>query len=141
MTQKTKGYLAAMLLLLHTLTNGLHTISHLMLNIVPPLPVTADVVIVTMVAPLLALVLLFTRQSLLGIWLFVLSMTGSLLTGMLLHFVLPGLDNVAYVHHGLWAIPFQASATLLVPLEVLGIAFGIWMLLMLSSPEGRPSKE
>ncbi len=54
----------------------------------------AYIVVVIYAAPVVAAVLLWTRYCLAGAWLLVASMAGSLVFGLLYHFLLPGSDNV-----------------------------------------------
>lgn len=75
--------------------NAAHTVSHAGQHIMSlPAWQLAYIVVVIYAAPVFAAVLLWTRYCLAGAWLLVASMAGSLVFGLLYHFLLPGSDNV-----------------------------------------------
>jgi len=84
------------------------------------------VAVVITLAPLVATVMLFTRADHAGAWLLMLSMLGSLVFGLLYHFVLPGADNVVEVHAP-WHGPFLASAIAVAGSEFGGTIIGLWL--------------
>src|SRR5829696_6758690 len=59
-----------------------------------PLWQLAFIALVIFAAPVVAAVLLWTRYRVTGAWLLVASMAGSLVFGLLYHFLVPGSDNV-----------------------------------------------
>jgi uncharacterized membrane protein YsdA (DUF1294 family) len=73
-----------------------------------------------------AAVLLWTRDGLAGAWLLVAAMAGSLVFGLLYHFVVPGADNVFTQPPGPWRTTFRVTAVLLAPLQVIGGSVGFW---------------
>lgn len=82
-------------------------------------------IVVILVAPLVALFWL-SRSLRWGAGLLAVAMAGSLIFGLVNHFLLPGTDNVAGVT-GMWRWPFEISAYLLALLEAIGTLLGIWL--------------
>ncbi len=108
--------------------NGAHAAGHISEEISLTPAANAFVVLVILLAPFLALVLLYTRRLRAGAWLLFACMLGALLFGVAYHLVLPGPDNILQMTGGLWAIVFQTSAVLLAVLETGGAVVGGWML-------------
>jgi hypothetical protein len=119
---------AALIVLLHALVNVLHGLAHFENSIWLSLFGNAYVTVVILLAPLLALLLLYSRWQKQGAWLLTLSMLGSLIFGVWNHFLVPGQDNVAQVPPGAWHLPFLITSILLALLEAVGIIIGIWYL-------------
>jgi hypothetical protein len=82
--------------------------------------------VVIYTAPVVAAVLLWTRYDHAGAWLLVAAMAGSLVFGLLYHFVVPGPDNVFTQPSGPWRTTFGVTAVLLAPLQVIGGSVGFW---------------
>jgi hypothetical protein len=61
-----------------------------------------------------------------GAWLLVASMAGSLVFGLLYHFLVPGPDNVFTQHAGTWRVSFGVTAVLRSLLQVIGVSVGLW---------------
>jgi hypothetical protein len=84
------------------------------------------VLIVIVIAPLLAMVLIWTRLAHFGLLLLVLSMAASLIFGIAYHYVVISPDHVSHLPpgdaHGL----FRTTALLLVVTELFGIVIGLW---------------
>jgi len=84
------------------------------------------VLIVIVIAPLLAMVLIWTRLVHTGLLLLVLSMAASLIFGIAYHYVVISPDHVSHLPpgdaHGL----FRTTALLLVVTELFGIVIGLW---------------
>lgn len=84
------------------------------------------VLTVIVIAPLLAMVLIWTRLAHIGLLLLVISMAGSLIFGVVYHYVVISPDHVSHLPpgdaHGL----FRTTALLLVVTELLGIVLGWW---------------
>ena len=97
--------------------NAAHTVSHAGQHVMSlPAWQLAYIVVVIYAAPVVAAVLLWTRYCLAGAWLLVASMAGSLVFGLLYHFLLPGSDNVFTQPHGAWrseraVLPVRVAAT------------------------------
>jgi hypothetical protein len=62
------------------------------------------------------------------------AMAGSLVFGLLYHFVVPGPDNVLMQPPRLWKAMFQVSAVLLAPLQVIGASIGLRAARRISRP-------
>jgi hypothetical protein len=118
----------AAVVLANALVNLPHGAAHAGEGASLPALANAFVAIVIVIAPFVALGLLRAGRLRAGAWLLFTSMLGALLFGIVYHFVLPGLDNVAYVPAGPWQLPFQATAMLLVLVEAAGVGVGGWML-------------
>ena len=80
------------------------------------------IVVVIGIAPVVAGILLWRGVLRLGAWLLFVSMGGSLLFGMVFHFLLLGPDHVSSVNMEGWGATFQATAFLLAVTEALGMA-------------------
>jgi hypothetical protein len=108
--------------------NVAHAAAHITEEISLPPAANVFVVLVILLAPFLALVLVYTRRLRAGAWLLFASMLGALLFGLTYHLVLPGPDNIMQMTGEPWAIVFQISALLLAMIETGGAVVGGWML-------------
>jgi hypothetical protein len=61
-------------------------------------------------------------------------MLGSLLFGLVNHFIVPGADNIAQVMPGVWQTSFLITSILLAISEAVGTAIGLWCLFALAQP-------
>jgi hypothetical protein len=84
----------------------------------------AFVWIVIFAGPLVALWLIWTGRRF-GPELLALTMGGSLVFGIVNHFVVESPDHVAHITSEAWRLPFQLSAAALALLEAAGTAVGI----------------
>jgi hypothetical protein len=84
----------------------------------------AFVWIVIFAGPLVALWLIWTGRRF-GPELLALTMGGSLVFGIVNHFVIESPDHVAHITSEAWRLPFQLSAAGLTILEAAGTAVGI----------------
>jgi hypothetical protein len=125
---KTQMRLALAIILTHAGVNIAHGAAHIAEEIWLPPAANAFVGLVILLAPFLALGLLYTRRQRAGAWLLFASMLSALLFGVAYHLLLPGPDNIAQVADESWGITFQASALLLAALEASGVVVGAWML-------------
>src|SRR5262249_43664988 len=75
---------------------------------------------VILIAPLVALVLVFTRFSRAGLWLLLVSMLGSLIFGLVYHYVIISPDHVAHLPPGDARGLFRFTALLLLLTEAFG---------------------
>lgn len=115
--------------------NVAHTASHAGQHVVAlPGWQLAYIALVVYAAPVVAAVLLWTRRRLAGAWLLAASMAGSLVFGLLYHFLVPGPDNVFTQPSGTWQDTFQVTAVLLSLLQVIGVSIGLWAVRRLSRP-------
>ncbi|HEY2962685.1 MAG TPA: hypothetical protein VGJ37_09745 [Pyrinomonadaceae bacterium] len=76
---------------------------------------------VILLAPLVALVLSFTRFARAGMWLLLASMLGSLIFGAVYHYVIISPDHVAHLPPGSARDLFRITAMLLVLTETFGV--------------------
>jgi hypothetical protein len=120
-----------LVVLAHTIVNGLHGIAHQQAEVSISDLQFAYVFLVILVAPIAAAVMLsFNRPKKMqrgGAWLLLVSMLGSLLFGFAYHIVLPSSDNIFTVMHGPSlnnAIFFTSTAILLVIINGLGSWIG-----------------
>lgn len=84
------------------------------------------VFIVILIAPLLAMVLIWTRLARTGLLLLVISMAGSLIFGVAYHYVVISPDHVSHLPPGDAQGLFRTTALLLVLTELFGIVVGWW---------------
>ena len=90
----------AALAAVHLLVTLWHAGAHSELQIgLPPLKL-AYVYVVIVIAPPVAAALLWTRFARLGLWVFFLSMVGSLLFATYHHYILVSPDNIAHLPEG-----------------------------------------
>jgi hypothetical protein len=126
------GTLAAVLA---TLAHVLHGISHVEHQVPLAAWQWAYVILVIFLAPVLAVVLLWTRLQRVGVWLLLASMAGALIFGLASHFLVSGPDNVFTLNPGAAREAFRFSAVLVALSEALGCVVGIWALSKLPSFE------
>lgn len=105
----------------HLIVNLAHGHAHTRLGVGLNAFQTLYVFGVILIAPLVALVLSFTRLARAGAWLLLVSMLGSLIFGLLYHYVIISPDNVAYLPVGSARDLFRISAMLLFVTEAFGI--------------------
>jgi hypothetical protein len=106
--------------------NVLHTASHAGQHIMSlPLWQLAFIALVIFATPVVAAVLLWTRYRVTGAWLLAASMAGSLVFGLLYHFLVPGSDNVFAQPPGTWRSAFVITAVLLSLLQATGVVVGL----------------
>lgn len=79
---------------------------------------------VILVAPLLAMVLTWTRLARMGLLLLVLSMSGALIFGFIYHYVIISPDNVSHLPPGDARGLFRNTALLLIVTELFGVVVG-----------------
>lgn len=79
------------------------------------------VIVVILLAPLVALVLSWTRYGRAGLWLLLWSMLGSLVFGALYHYIIISNDHVAHLPAGDARNLFRVTALLLLVTETLGV--------------------
>lgn len=107
--------------LAHLVVNLLHGNAHTSLGVGLSTWQTLYVLAVILVAPLLALGLLFTRYSRAGLWLLSASMLGSLIFGFLYHYIIISPDHVSHLPPGTAQGMFRVTAVLLLITEALGV--------------------
>ena len=123
---------AAIIVWLHLLIVIVHALSHIVNHANQDMLSYAFILVVIIAAPLLALLLLSTRRLWSGALLLTLSMLGSLLFGVVNHFIVSGADNVSQIMPGVWQTVFLITAILLALSEAIGTAIGLWGVLALA---------
>lgn len=83
---------------------------------------------VILLAPLVALVLSFTRYVSAGLWLLFASMFGSLIFGVCYHYIIISPDHVAHLPAGDARGLFRVTALLLLITEMFGVVVAAMML-------------
>jgi ACR3 family arsenite efflux pump ArsB len=86
------------------------------------------VLTVIVIAPLIAMVLIWTRLARPGLVLLVISMGGSLIFGVAYHYVVISPDHVSHIPPGDAQGLFRTTALLLVLTELFGVVVGLWAL-------------
>jgi ACR3 family arsenite efflux pump ArsB len=84
------------------------------------------VLIVIVIAPLIAMLLIWTRLARAGLVLLVISMAGSLIFGVAYHYVVISPDHVSHLPPGDAQGLFRTTALLLVLTELFGVVLGLW---------------
>jgi hypothetical protein len=120
----TSQSVVLLIVALHHAVAALHGAAHAVLQIALTPFQIAFIAGVIVVAPALALVLLFTRLTRPGALLLTASMLGALIFGLVYHVVLPGPDNLINAGEGGWAIVFQTTGPALSVFEGLGALTG-----------------
>jgi len=83
------------------------------------------VLTVIAIAPLIALLLLWTRYARLGLLVLFVSMAGSLIFGVLYHFIVVSPDHVSHLPPGDAQGLFRMTAVLLMLTELFGVVVGL----------------
>jgi hypothetical protein len=110
--------------LAHGIVATVHGLAHQHLAIDLTAPQKVFVLVVITLAPLVSMLLLWTRLRRVGAVLLLLSMLGSLVFGVVNHFLIVSPDHVQHLARGDWRFPFQLTAALLVITEGLGCWVG-----------------
>ncbi len=118
--------MATALVLVHLVISYLHGDAHEQLGVGLAAWQWAYVYVVTLAAPLLAMVLYWTRWSAAGAMLLGVSMVGSFAFGVYHHFVAVSPDHVSHLPPGDAQGMFIATAWLLAISEAVIAAFGFW---------------
>ena len=130
--------LATIIVVAHLAVSLVHGAAHS--GAAVPLSALQDVFVwvVILAGPLAALWLIRTGRPL-GPALLALTMGGSLVFGIVNHFVIESADHVAHITSDAWRLPFQVTAVGLALLEAAGTAVGIrWAALNRASLRALP---
>lgn len=125
LTQQVK-ILSALVVLAHLSVTLVHGQAHRKLGVALVPWQQSFVFIVIMIAPLVALALLWTRFARLAVWILALSMGGALIFGAVHHYVLVSPDHVSHLPPGDAQGQFKATAALLLLTELFGMIVGLW---------------
>jgi len=118
------GALAA-LVLLHLLVAYLHGRAHEGASVALSPAGNAFVLIVIIAGPLVGLVWSWFVDRRVGAWIIAVTMAGSLVFGVVNHFVLESGDHVSQVDPA-WRALFGSTAVLLACIETMGLGVGVW---------------
>jgi Na+(H+)/acetate symporter ActP len=128
---KVIAAVASALIVLRQLIAALHGMAHDELQVLLSPWQQAFVIVVIMIAPLIALVLYWTRWARQGALVLWTSMLAGMLFGIYHHFVTISNDHVSHLPAGDAQPLFIATAILLVPAELAAAGFGLWSWLKL----------
>jgi hypothetical protein len=113
------------IVLLHLVVTMVHGTAHGRLHVDLDPAGKLFVLVVIVLAPLVAAALLWTSRQRTGAVILALSMAGSLLFGMYMHFMAAGNDHVWTQGAGWWTAVFAGSAYLLLLTEAVGTWAGV----------------
>ena len=116
---------ATVAVLAHLIISLLHGRTHTELGVGLNSWQQTYVIVVILVAPLVALALVWSRHSRLGLLLLVASMAGSLVFGAYFHYVAISPDHVSHLPPGDAQGMFRVTAMLLAVTEILGLVVGL----------------
>ncbi|HEU4872008.1 MAG TPA: hypothetical protein VFT44_02840 [Pyrinomonadaceae bacterium] len=105
----------------HLIVNLLHGRAHTELGVGLTSWQQFYVIAVILLAPLIALLLSWTRYARTGLWLLLGSMLGSLIFGVCYHYIIVSSDHVAHLPPGDARGLFRATALLLLITEAAGV--------------------
>ena len=107
--------------LAHLIVNLLHGRAHTELGVGLTSFQQFYVIAVILLAPLIALLLSWTRYARAGLWLLLASMLGSLIFGVCYHYIIVSSDHVAHLPPGDARGLFRVTALLLLITEATGV--------------------
>jgi hypothetical protein len=119
-------WLATLAVFSHAAVSWLHGNAHKELGVGLELWEKIFVHVVIQVAPVVALVLIWTPLKRCGYLTLALSMAGSLVFGVYHHYMAVSPDHVAHLPPGDAQTLFKATAALLVVTEAIGFVTGVW---------------
>lgn len=136
-------WLATLAILSHAGVAWLHGQAHKELGVGLNTWQTLFVNVVITAAPLVAMVLVWTRQARWGYLLLALSMAGALLFGIYHHYIAVSTDHVSHLPPGDAQKMFKTTAILLIVTETIALAVGIlgWRARRANSYLGGAGKE
>jgi hypothetical protein len=121
--------------ILNAVVVALHGLAHDKIPV--PLSVFQSLFVssIIVLAPIVAMILLWTRFQKIGSWLLFSSMAASLVFGVCYHFIVISADHVSQIPFTGWGILFHITAILLAFVEGLGSGVGVWALKKLQQRE------
>ena len=111
--------------LAHLVVNLLHGRAHESLGVGLNTFQNVYVITVILIAPLIAMLLLWTRYARTGLLLLVISMASSLIFGAIYHYVVVSPDHVSHLPPGDAQGMFRTTALLLILTELFGVIVGL----------------
>ena len=120
----------SILFVLHLIATLWHGDAHSTLEIQLSFFQTLYVYLVIIGAPVVGVILVWSRFMLVGIGLFAVSMTGALVFGVCYHYIIVSPDNIAHLPVGTAVVQAQFihSAVLIAIMELLSTLFGFFAL-------------
>jgi hypothetical protein len=112
---------AAITVIAHLIVNLLHGRAHTELAVGLTSWQQFYVIAIILLAPLIALLMSWTRYARAGLWLLLVSMLGSLIFGACYHYIIVSNDHVAHLPPGDARGLFRATALLLLLTEAAGV--------------------
>lgn len=125
MIDRRDRILCTVAVLAHLVVNVLHGRAHESLNVGLSAWQNIYVITVILIAPLVAMLLVWTRYARLGLLVLVSSMAGSLIFGAIYHYVVVSPDHVSHLPPGDAQGLFRMTALLLVLTELFGLVAGL----------------
>ena len=125
-TRRTIVLLSTVSVLAHLVVSIVHGRSHESLAVGLSSWQNTYVLTVIVITPLVAMGLIWTRYARTGLMLLVASMAGSLIFGVVYHYVVISPDHVSHLPPGDAQGLFRTTALLLVLTELFGVAVGLW---------------
>ena len=126
MSKRVLNSVALVAVVAHLLVSMVHGRAHEQLAVGLSNWQNIYVLTVIVIAPLIAVILIWTRLARLGLVLLVISMAGSLIFGVAYHYVVISPDHVSHLPPGDAQGLFRSTALLLVLTELFGVAVGLW---------------
>ena len=126
MISRTHRILCTVAVLAHLAINLLHGRAHEELRVGLSAWQSIYVVTVILIAPLIAMLLLWTSYARVGLLVLVISMAGSLIFGVIYHYVIVSPDHVSHLPPGDAQGVFRMTALLLIVTELLGLVAGLF---------------
>jgi len=126
MISRTHRILCTVAVLAHLAINLLHGRAHEELRVGLSAWQSIYVVTVILIAPLIAMLLLWTRYARVGLLVLVISMAGSLIFGVIYHYVIVSPDHVSHLPPGDAQGVFRMTALLLIVTELFGLVAGLF---------------
>ena len=117
---------ATVTMVVHVVVGVVHDLAHRDLGIELTATQTLFINLVILAAPVVAVVLLWSRFKGVGTILFAGAMAASLFFGLYYHYVLASPDHVSHLPDGDLQALFRITALLLALVQALGAAVGIW---------------
>src|SRR6185369_14137655 len=127
-TRRSIVLLSAVAVLAHLVVSIVHGRAHEGLRVGLSNWQNIYVLTVILIAPLIAMLLTWTRLARSGLILLMISMAGSLIFGVAYHYVVISPDHVSHIPPGDAQGLFRTTALLLVLTEIFGVAVGLWAL-------------
>ncbi|WP_026734284.1 hypothetical protein [Fischerella sp. PCC 9605] len=126
---------ATITVIIHAIVVVLHGLAHEKIPV--PLSGLQSLFVgsIIVLAPIAAMILLWTPFQQVGSWLLLSSMAGAILFGVYYHFIAISPDHISQIPFAGWGILFHITAILLFLTEGVGCGIGAWALTTLQHRE------